>query len=108
MKLEAYKHQLDNNPERWLKRAGYAMIQSRESNQASFVRRLSADFYPRFHIYLDQRMVGNKEIIIISLHLDQKKPGYAGQNRHNAEYDGEVVENEAKRLAQYLHPANLS
>lgn len=105
MKLDAYKHQLDNNPERWLKRAGYAMINSQESDGVSFVRRLTADFYPRFHIYLSDRRSGTKEIISINLHLDQKKPGYAGQNRHNAEYDGQVVENEAKRLAQFLSPA---
>ena len=105
MKLDAYKYQLDNNPERWLKRAGYAMIHSRESDEASFARRLTADFYPRFHIYLSDRIVGGKEIVSINLHLDQKKPGYEGQNRHNAEYDGPVVENEAKRLAQFLSPA---
>src|SRR3989338_10126679 len=34
----------------------------------------------------------------LNLHLDQKKPSYAGAHAHNAEYEGELVEAEGKRL----------
>ncbi len=106
MKLEAYKHQLSENPEIWLKRTGYAMINDRLSGQVSFSRRLSQDFYPRFHIYIEEKKTpAGMDIIVLNLHLDQKKPGYEGQARHNAEYDGEVVREEARRLAKYLLPA---
>lgn len=102
MKLDAYKEQLDNNPELWLKRAGYAMINDQETNISSFVRRLTRDFYPRFHIYISVRVEGLREIVTLNLHLDQKKPAYSGQKRHNAEYEGETVEAEARRLATFL------
>ncbi len=103
MKLLAYNEQLGGNPEQWLRRAGYGLIEDRRSGQISFARRLYHDHYPRFHIYLNEETLKNgKQAIAINLHLDQKKPGYEGQARHNAEYDGETVENEAKRLAQFL------
>lgn len=107
MKLDAYKQQLNDNYELWLKRAGYAMLNDRQSGEISFVRRLTRDFYPRFHIYVTESLDKNgRAIISLNLHLDQKKPGYEGQARHNAEYDGEVVEDEARRLSKFLLPAN--
>ncbi len=106
MKLLAYKHQLAGNPELWLKRAGYAMLNDRQSGETSFSRRLTRDYYPRFHIYAEESLTKNNEqLITLNLHLDQKKPGYEGQKRHNAEYDGEMIEAEAKRLSKFLLPA---
>ena len=108
MKLLAYKYQLEEDPELWLKRAGYAMLNDRQSGETSFSRRLSRDHYPRFHIYVEEsRAKNNVELITLNLHLDQKKPGYEGQKRHNAEYDGEIVEAEAKRLSKFLLPAKV-
>lgn len=37
---------------------------------------------------------------IINLHLDQKKPSYAGTSAHAGEYEGPVVEREASRLRE--------
>jgi len=106
MKLVINKKQLTETPELWLRRTGYAYILDRASGQASFVRRLTRDFYPRFHLYweseINQRT--QEEKIIFNIHLDQKKPGYVGYNRHNAEYDGEAVEQEVERLRQLLLP----
>ncbi len=105
MKISVNKKLLGQAPEIWLRQAGYAFIPEREDGQASFARRLSRDFYPRFHIYFTAQTnnIGN-EIITFNLHLDQKRPGYAGQKRHNAEYDGEVVERELERLKTLLLP----
>ena len=101
MKLKASKEQLGLSPEMWLRRAGYALLIDRKSGQVSFARRLRRDFYPRFHIYFifDN---SNQEEIIFNLHLDQKRPGYQGYSRHNAEYDGEVVARELERLRSLL------
>jgi hypothetical protein len=105
MKIIANKKQLQEQPEIWLRSAGYAFIPEREDGQASFARRLSRDFYPRFHVYFIEQADSKGEIFVtFNLHLDQKRPGYAGQSRHNAEYDGEVVESEAKRLQSLLLP----
>ncbi|MDP2944077.1 MAG: hypothetical protein Q8N57_00705 [bacterium] len=103
MKLLASAKQLGSAPAIWLRRAGYAFIPEREDGQASFARRLSRDFYPRFHIYFTaDRDKEGREIITFNLHLDQKRPGYQGFNRHNAEYDGEVVAAEMERLKTFL------
>ena len=105
MKLLANKKLLGQAPEIWLRSAGYTFIPEREDGQASFARRLSRDFYPRFHVYFtEQKTADGQEIVTFNLHLDQKRPGYAGQNRHNAEYDGDVVEREMDRLKTLLLP----
>jgi len=105
MKIVAYKTQLQEAPEMWLRRAGYTFIPERDNGERSFAKRLSRDFYPRFHVYFKEgKDREDKEIVIFNLHLDQKKPGYAGYNRHNAEYDGDLVEEEIKRLKLLLLP----
>ena len=105
MKLIVDKKQLGDNPEMWLRRAGYAFIPEREDGERSFARRLSRDFYPRFHIYFKEgRDASGRDLVAFNLHLDQKRPGYAGQSRHNSEYDGEVVEREIERLKSFILP----
>jgi len=105
MVLSINKKRLAEPPEMWLRRAGYSFIPERENGQASFARRLSRDFYPRFHVYFTVSSgQGNDAIINFNLHLDQKRPGYQGFNRHNAEYDGDLVEQEIERLKSLLLP----
>lgn len=105
MKLIVNKKQLAEAPENWLRHAGYGLIPEREDGEISFARRFSRDFYPRFHIYFKQEKDSRgNEFVVFNLHLDQKKPGYQGFNRHNAEYDGEVVETEIARLKSLLLP----
>lgn len=105
MKLTVYTNELQESPELWLRKAGYTYIPERVDSQRSFARRLGRDFYPRFHIYykLGKDKEGT-EMVMFNLHLDQKKPGYVGFNRHNAEYDGELVEAEISRLKSFLLP----
>jgi len=105
MKLSAHKKQLQEAPAIWLRRAGYVFIPEREDGQESFARRLGRDFYPRFHIYFTEaKDKDGQEMVTFNLHLDQKRPGYQGFSRHNAEYDGEVVEREMARLKNLLLP----
>lgn len=105
MKLTVPKKQLSEAPAIWLRRVGYTFIPEREDGEESFARRLSRDFYPRFHIYFKEAKDGSgAELITFNLHLDQKRPGYAGVSRHNAEYDGEVVETEMARIKTFLKP----
>lgn len=105
MKLIVRRKQLNENPEMWLRSAGYVLINDRLSGQASYARRFSRDFYPRFHLYFTvEKDSAGTEFVIFNLHLDQKAPGYEGQNRHNAEYDGELVEQEFNRLKSLTLP----
>ncbi len=82
------------NPKVFLQRAGYHEFVDPNTGDRSFVRRLSQDFYPRFHIYIDEDQRGT----IISLHIDQKHHVYDGVRAHAGEYSGPVVEQEAARL----------
>lgn len=109
MKLIVNKKRLEQAPETWLRRAGYAFIPEREDGEPSFARRLTRDFYPRFHVYFkEQKSTSGEDLVIFNLHLDQKRPGYVGYNRHNAEYEGEVVEREMERLKSFLLPDFLN
>ena len=104
MKLAVNKKQLGESPEIWLRHAGYIYLPGQGGEPDSFARRLTRDFYPRFHVYFTTAGAAGQEAITFNLHLDQKRPGYAGQNRHNAEYEGAVVETELSRLKALLLP----
>jgi len=98
MKLEIKRNEISDNPYTFLRRAGYGFIRDRRSNQESLVRRLGGGFYPRFHIYVED----DESSIVFSLHLDQKEASYAGAHRHNAEYDGDLVQREILRLRAWV------
>lgn len=100
------KKQLKDNPEMFLRHAGYGQIMDRQSDQVSYVKRYSRDHYPRIHMYVKegQHKETREDLVMFDFHLDQKKPGYEGQNRHNAEYEGEHLEEEKRRLKSLLLP----
>jgi len=97
MKLILDENTLDQAPESLLRQAGYAYLIDRNSGQESFVRPLNRGYYPRFHLYLEER---NGQAVL-NLHLDQKQASYAGAQAHNAEYDGELVEEEMRRIKSF-------
>lgn len=84
--------------EQIMRKAGYAYFKDPKSGQDSFTRRLSSNFYPRFHVYIKE-MDGK---IFFNLHLDQKQASYPGVHKHNAEYDGPLAEEELVRLKQFI------
>jgi hypothetical protein len=98
MKFVASKEQLGMNPEQFMRRAGYSYVRDRQTGQDSFVRRLGKNYYPRFHMYPSHM----GENVVFNLHLDQKKPSYAGAKAHNAEYEGELLEKEMERLKEII------
>jgi len=100
MKLKLYKKQLSTAPEIFLTRiAGYIIIHNRHTGEDSFARPLTRNHYPRLHMYV---MNEGDDKLIFHLHLDQKEPSYQGSSAHSAEYDGEVVENEMRRLISLI------
>ncbi|MFH0955630.1 MAG: hypothetical protein V1801_00205 [Candidatus Falkowbacteria bacterium] len=99
MKLILDKNILDQAPEQLLKQAGYAYLMDRHTGQESYVRRLNRGFYPRFHLYLEEQ----NEQVVLNLHLDQKQASYEGAHAHNAEYEGELVEQEMGRIKSYTN-----
>ena len=93
MKL-AFQKPLPDNSRNLIRRLGYAEHRDPHAREISYVRRLRTDFYPRFHVYLEE----TENALMVNLHLDMKKPSYAGTSAHSGEYDGQLVEQEAGRL----------
>lgn len=80
-----------------MRRAGYHFQGKDEEKQELLFSRPPRG-YPRFHIYLRVK----DEILILNLHLDQKKPIYKGAPAHSAEYEGKTVEKEMVRIKQII------
>lgn len=90
---------LRDHPRNLIRRVGYAEFRDPNTGETSYVRRLqSGVFYPRFHVYLKERSGG----VIVSLHLDQKKPSYGGGHAHSGEYDGPAVTEEMQRIQRSI------
>ncbi len=99
MKIIVNKKLVPNfKADEFLRRSGWAHIIDRKRNQESYVRRLTRDFYPRLHLYVQE----TAEQFILEVHLDQKQASYQGVRMHNAEYDGPVVEAAMQDLSVQL------
>ena len=68
------------NPTFFMRSCGYA-FERQEGNELSFMRRLAGRDYPRFHAYTHME----DRVLVVNLHLDQKKPSYGGSNAHSGE-----------------------
>lgn len=79
-----------------IQHAGYSRFTDPRTGELSYVRRLGTNFYPRWHVYLDE----DQDLVKINLHLDQKQPSYQGSRKHSGEYSGPAVEAEADRIYQ--------
>lgn len=80
-------------PEELIKRCGYASWQGHET-KPSYVRRLGPTHYPRFHVYINEPA----EYFEFDMHLDQKQASYEGSHAHGGDYDGPVLDEEARRI----------
>ncbi|MEK7211958.1 MAG: hypothetical protein AAB731_04965 [Patescibacteria group bacterium] len=92
MKIELKN--IKDTPRNTMRRLGYAEHYDRATNQFSYVRRFEREFYPRFHVYVEER-AGET---VINLHLDMKKPSYVGSRAHSGEYEGPLLERERERI----------
>ena len=93
-----FEKKFKENTETIIRRSGYAKIFDRRSSQTSYVRRLSNNFYPRFHMYAEE----TDDQLILNIHLDQKKVSYHQQTAHSADYSGEIIEREAERIKKFF------
>lgn len=90
-----------------MKKAGYFLFDDPNTRKQSYVLKLTAGYYPRFHVYVKESTEGGEPVYVIDLHIDQKKPSYGkgaargGTNMHSGEYDGPVVEREIDRLRRW-------
>lgn len=80
-----------------LRRAGYGEHRGREA-QLSYVKRIHATPFPRYHAYVEDRAGGMQ----LNLHLDQKEASHAGSHAHGGDYDGPLVERESARIIAFV------
>jgi len=94
MKLTFKKSNRENTAE-IMRQARYRYM-GVSGDQLSFVRSVSQNPYPRFHVYLKEDKQ-TKEVFF-TLHLDQKRMSYKGSNAHSGDYDGELLKEESQRI----------
>lgn len=81
----------NNNINRVMRELGY---HPDNNSSNSFSRRLRSNKYPRFHIYIEDN--------ILNLHLDQTAVQYDEETDHQAEYNNQIIKQEAKRIKKYV------
>jgi hypothetical protein len=85
-----------------IRKAGYipTSYSFATKDEFNFIKPLSGrkGQYPRFHIYVEENF--EKGDYIFNLHLDQKKASYGKYSDHSAEYEGEIIEKEARRIKE--------
>lgn len=86
------------NSRELIRRCGYGEWFDREYDKISYTRKLGSGNYPRFHVYLTDF----DNYFEVDLHLDQKQVSYSVGHAHNGEYEGETVEEEARRITAMI------
>lgn len=81
----------------FFRRCGYHPSPGIRGEEA-YARRLGSSEYPRFHLYLHGASARG---VSLRIHLDQKRPSYAGSHAHGADYEGPTVAAEVERLRQF-------
>ena len=97
MKIHLEKKSPENTPT-LLKKCGYHYT-GVFRGEMGFARRAGTGRYPQFHIYINE---DTPEKLVLNLHLDAKKPSYAGSKMHSGEYDTEIVKKEAERVREII------
>jgi hypothetical protein len=79
----------------FFRRAGY-VFQKQSGEEMAFVRKLTHQDFPRFHLFV--RIIDYK--FHVNFHIDHKAASYDGSNMHSGEYgeDSELLSGEAERL----------
>lgn len=86
------------NSRELVRRCNYGEWYDREYDKISYTRKLGGGNYPRFHVYLTDF----DNYFEVDLHLDQKQASYGVGHAHSGEYEGETVEEEARRITAMI------
>lgn len=81
-----------------IRRAGYGRWEDKAHSGVSYTRKLGTVNYPRFHVHL----TSFEKYFEVELHLDQKQPSYLKGKAHSGEYEGPVIEDEARRITAII------
>lgn len=88
-----------------MRRCGYSADGTDEkTGELRFFLSLGGGRYPRFHLYCASQ--GGERKAFCNLHIDQKQPSYGGVAAHSGEYEGPLVESEARRIQASIEKEN--
>ena len=82
-----------------MRRCGYKPWREPVSGKESFIRRITAAFYPRFHVHVtyDANLIPT-----VDLHLDWRRPMHKLGQRSYEDQESETVQAEAARIKTIL------
>ncbi|OGH67680.1 MAG: hypothetical protein A3C15_02640 [Candidatus Magasanikbacteria bacterium RIFCSPHIGHO2_02_FULL_50_9b] len=93
----AFKEQPPHPAHVFMRAAGYAKHANRDGDE-SYVRRVSGNDFPRFHVY-----VNDGAVTTLSIHIDQKAHTYEGSKAHSGEYSGALLADELARISAAIN-----
>lgn len=86
------------NEKNIMRRCGYMPWRDPRSGEHSYIRRLGAGYYPRFHI----KTRNEGRALIFDLHLDSRRPMHKKGIRTYEDEESQVVSIEADRIKRFL------
>lgn len=93
-----FERKLKDNPMTLLRRCGYKPWRDPRSGKEAFIKRLSAAFYPRFHIF----GIYEGDKLVFDLHLDSRRPMHRKGVRSFEDEESPVVRQEADRIREVI------
>lgn len=87
------------NPVALIRKCGYIPWYDFRFKKASFIRRLTRAYYPRFHLNYFYNKEGS---LILDLHLDARRPMHKKGIRTSEDEESEVVKKEGERIKRIL------
>ncbi len=100
-----------------MRRCGYGFERRHDTGELSASRKVGGGEFPRYHMYakfLEESPStigagkaypqdgGAGRTLQVTIHIDQKAPSYGGSRAHSGEYEGPLLDKEAKRIQDSL------
>lgn len=96
--MEIIAERFRQNEQHIMRRCGYMPWRDPRSGESSYIRRLGAGYYPRFHIKVKR----HNSSVIFDLHLDSRRPMHKKGIRTYEDEESVVVSSEADRIKAFL------
>jgi len=97
--LIKFSKQIKQNALTIMRRLGYKPWRDPRSGQHSFIKRLGASYYPRFHAHPKYDQNNN---LMIDLHFDWRKPMHKRGVKSTEGEESDVVQKEVERIRSIL------
>ena len=83
-----------------MRKLGYKHWENPKSRSTGYIRRLTAAFYPRFHVHVEY---DENAVPVIDLHMDWRRPMHKKGQRSFEDSESDTVQEEARRIVGILN-----